>query len=144
MLKAVPSSRLPSQGRHRGRHQAPGQTCSSSVRYRHGRVEFSATGICPNEDRFAAGRGPESGYAGTQQGPIAALRLGVQEAGFIEGTNYSVATPFANGDFARLPSLAKELGELKPWVATENGTNSRLLNQRPKLCEAPELSSLSR
>jgi putative tryptophan/tyrosine transport system substrate-binding protein len=47
---------------------------------------------------------------------IAALRLGLQQAGFIEGTNYSFAMRFAYGDFKRLPSLAKELGTLKPRV----------------------------
>jgi putative ABC transport system substrate-binding protein len=47
---------------------------------------------------------------------IAALRLGLQEAGFIEGTNYSLAIRFANGDLGRMPSLAKELGDLKPTV----------------------------
>ncbi len=45
---------------------------------------------------------------------IVAIRKGLQEAGFIEGTNYSLAVRFANGDFDRLPSLAKELGALKP------------------------------
>jgi putative tryptophan/tyrosine transport system substrate-binding protein len=51
----------------------------------------------------------------------AALRIGLQEAGFIEGTNYSLATRFANGDFARLPSLAKELAALKPRVIVAAG-----------------------
>lgn len=47
---------------------------------------------------------------------IAALRTGLQEEGFTEGKNYSLAIRFANGDLARLPSLAKELGGLKPRV----------------------------
>lgn len=45
---------------------------------------------------------------------IAATRKGLQEAGFIEGTNYSLAIRVANGDFDRLHSLARELGALHP------------------------------
>jgi putative ABC transport system substrate-binding protein len=53
---------------------------------------------------------------------IAALRKGLQEEGFTEGKNYSLAMRFANGDFARLPSLAKELGALKPRVVVASST----------------------
>jgi putative tryptophan/tyrosine transport system substrate-binding protein len=52
---------------------------------------------------------------------IAAIRKGLQEAGFIEGTNYSLAMRFANGDLDRLPSLAMELGALKPGVIVVAG-----------------------
>jgi putative ABC transport system substrate-binding protein len=52
---------------------------------------------------------------------IAAIRKGLQEAGFIEGTTYSLATRFANGDLDRLPSLAKELGALNPRVIVVAG-----------------------
>jgi putative tryptophan/tyrosine transport system substrate-binding protein len=52
---------------------------------------------------------------------IAALRSGLQEAGFIEGKNYSLAIRFANGDFGRLPSLVKEVGDLKPKVIVVAG-----------------------
>jgi putative ABC transport system substrate-binding protein len=47
---------------------------------------------------------------------IAALRKGLQEEGFTEGKDYSLAIRLANGVFARLPSLAKELVPLKPRV----------------------------
>jgi putative ABC transport system substrate-binding protein len=47
---------------------------------------------------------------------IAAIRKGLQEAGFIEGTNYSLAMRFAEGDLDRVPGLARELGGLKPRV----------------------------
>jgi putative tryptophan/tyrosine transport system substrate-binding protein len=53
---------------------------------------------------------------------IAAIRKGLQEAGFIEGTNYSLALRFANGDWERLPSLGKELGVLNPRVVVGAGT----------------------
>jgi putative ABC transport system substrate-binding protein len=47
---------------------------------------------------------------------VAALRKGLQEAGFVEGTNYSLAVRFAEGDVNRLPQLARELGALNPRV----------------------------
>jgi putative ABC transport system substrate-binding protein len=53
---------------------------------------------------------------------IAALRKGLQEEGFTEGKNYSLAVRFGNGDSARLPSLAKELGALNPRVIVASST----------------------
>ena len=47
---------------------------------------------------------------------IPALRKGLQQEGFTEGKNYSLAVRLADGNFARLPSLAKELVPLKPRV----------------------------
>jgi putative ABC transport system substrate-binding protein len=41
---------------------------------------------------------------------VAALRKGLQESGFVEGTNYSLAVRFAEGDINRYPQLARELG----------------------------------
>jgi putative ABC transport system substrate-binding protein len=43
---------------------------------------------------------------------IAAFRKGLQEEGFTEGTNYSLAVRFSEGDVRRYPQLAKELGAL--------------------------------
>ncbi len=47
---------------------------------------------------------------------LAALRIGLQAEGLIEGVNYSLATRFAGGDMDRLPVLASELAALKPRV----------------------------
>jgi putative ABC transport system substrate-binding protein len=47
---------------------------------------------------------------------VAALRKSLLETGFVEGTNYSLAVRFAEGDVTRLPQLARELGELNPRV----------------------------
>src|SRR2546423_1530817 len=60
---------------------------------RYGRVEFSATGICPDQARFASGRAFATAKPDTTaaKGRITALRKGLQEEGFIEGTNYSLA-----------------------------------------------------
>jgi ABC-type uncharacterized transport system substrate-binding protein len=45
-----------------------------------------------------------------------AVRLGLQQAGLIEGKHYSLIMRSANGDWTRMATLAKELGELKPAV----------------------------
>jgi putative tryptophan/tyrosine transport system substrate-binding protein len=47
---------------------------------------------------------------------ITALRRGLQEEGFIEGTNYSLAVRSTEGDLNRVPLLARELGALSPRV----------------------------
>jgi ABC-type uncharacterized transport system substrate-binding protein len=52
----------------------------------------------------------------TAKARVAALRKGLQEAGFIEGTNYSLAVRFAEGDLNRMPQLARELGALNARV----------------------------
>jgi putative ABC transport system substrate-binding protein len=53
---------------------------------------------------------------------ITALRKGLQDAGFIEGTNYSLAVRFAEGNLSRYPELAKELGELNARVIVVLGS----------------------
>jgi putative tryptophan/tyrosine transport system substrate-binding protein len=60
---------------------------------------------------------------------VAAIRKGLQEAGFIEGTNYSLAVRFAEGDVERLPQLVMELGALKPRVIVTTGYVSRSFSQ---------------
>ena len=63
---------------------------------------------------------------------IAALRQGLQEAGFIEGTNYSLAVRFADGNPLRYPQLAKELGALKSRVIVAVGfLNDAVLQSIP-------------
>ena len=60
---------------------------------------------------------------------VAALRKGLQEAGFIEGINYSLAVRFAEGDVERMPQLVIELGALKPRVIVTTGYVSRSFSQ---------------
>jgi putative tryptophan/tyrosine transport system substrate-binding protein len=66
---------------------------------------------------------------------LAALREGLKDEGLLEGSHYSVEARFANGDFARLPELAKEFDELKPrvFVASANAVLvvHKLLPDRP-------------
>lgn len=52
---------------------------------------------------------------------IALVRKGLEEAGYFEGTNYSLAMRFANGNLDGMPSLAKELGALNPRVIVVAG-----------------------
>jgi putative ABC transport system substrate-binding protein len=47
---------------------------------------------------------------------ILALRKGLQEEGFVEGMNYSLAVRSAEGDFNRLPQVGRELVALNPRV----------------------------
>jgi putative ABC transport system substrate-binding protein len=63
---------------------------------------------------------------------ITALRKGLQEAGFIDGTNYSLAVRFAEGDLSRWPQLARELGVLKSRaIVTVGYLNSAVLQSIP-------------
>ena len=46
----------------------------------------------------------------------AALRSGLKDGGFVEGTNFAFAMRYADGDFKRVAPLAAELAALKPSV----------------------------
>jgi ABC-type uncharacterized transport system substrate-binding protein len=60
---------------------------------------------------------------------VAALRKGLQEGGFIEGKNYSLAMRFGEGNIERLPQLVMELGALKPRVIVTVGYVSLSFSQ---------------
>jgi putative ABC transport system substrate-binding protein len=69
-----------------------------------------------------------------------ALRKGLQEEGFIEGTNYSLAERFAEGDFSRFPQFAIELGALNARVIVTNGVLNGLVEPNNEFRRAfPEL-----
>lgn len=59
---------------------------------------------------------PSASELGSSKQVVAALRIGLQAEGLIEGVNYSLAMRFASGDMDRLPVLASELAALKPRV----------------------------
>ena len=46
----------------------------------------------------------------------ASIREGLKQAGLIEGKDYVMTLRFADGDYARLPEIIKELDGLKPRV----------------------------
>jgi putative tryptophan/tyrosine transport system substrate-binding protein len=66
---------------------------------------------------------------------VETLRAGIKEAGLVEGTHYAFTVRFADGDFARLPQLAKELDALKPKVFVASGAAVRTIHE--VLPEAP-------
>ena len=53
---------------------------------------------------FLSSRSPEEAAVHT-----AAFRQGLREAGYVEGQNIAIAFRWAEGDYDRLPTLAKEL-----------------------------------
>jgi putative tryptophan/tyrosine transport system substrate-binding protein len=53
---------------------------------------------------------------------LAAFRKGLQEEGFVEGTNYSLAVRFAEGDPGRYPQFAWELAALNARVIVVYGS----------------------
>ncbi len=55
-----------------------------------------------------------SGSVDAFKGRLAAFRQGLQELGYVEGTNIVIDERYANGRRQRLPGLAKQLVRLKP------------------------------
>ena len=49
---------------------------------------------------------------------VAALLKGLQEEGFVEGTNFSLVMRFAEEDFDRVPQLARN------WARSNHGSSS--------------------
>ena len=55
-----------------------------------------------------------------------ALHAGLKESGYVEGRNVAFAYRFAEGDYARLPTLATELVALKVAVIVPSSTTAAL------------------
>src|ERR1700731_1707120 len=66
-----------------------------------------------------------------------ALRLGLKQAGLVEGTHYSLALRFANGDYSRLPELARELDALKPRVFVVTASATAIATTRKQAPNTP-------
>lgn len=62
---------------------------------------------------------------------VEALRKGLQEGGFVEGTHYSLETRFAAGYQSRMPELARELQSLKPAVTVVTASVSAIRALEP-------------
>ena len=70
--------------------------------------------------------GPPKSDTTAAKDRVVALRKGLQEEGFVEGTNYSLAIRFSEGDSSRMPQLARELGALNPRVIVSVGAGGGL------------------
>jgi putative ABC transport system substrate-binding protein len=70
---------------------------------------------------FLNGASPE-GYAPL----LAAFRQGLKEAGYVEGQNVTIEYRWAEGQYARLPSLAADLVQHKVTVITAGSTPAAL------------------
>ena len=55
---------------------------------------------------------------------LEAVRLGLREAGLLEGVHYVSALRFADGVLDRLPGLARDLAALKPSVVVAGGNGA--------------------
>lgn len=69
------------------------------------------------------------GPAGLARLRIDAIRAGLQQEGLVEGKHYSFELRFANGDFDRLPALARELGALKPRVVVASARAATVVHE---------------
>jgi putative ABC transport system substrate-binding protein len=84
---------------------------------------------------FLLGRRSDNAIAKDQ---IAALRKGLQDEGFIEGTSYSLALRFAEGDMlGRYPQFARELAALNARVIVFLGALYGISDFRRSFQELP-------
>jgi len=69
----------------------------------------------------------------------AALRSGLKDGGYVEGTNFAFAMRYATGDLGRLAPLAAELAALKPRVILTGSDDAVLAVHRA----APTVSTIT-
>ena len=63
---------------------------------------------------------------------VAAIYAGLKEQGFVEGQNLKMEQRWAEGQYERLPALAKELVDLKVAAIVTIGGNIAALRRRPR------------
>ena len=61
---------------------------------------------------------------------IASIREGLKRAGLIEGKDYVMTLRFADGDYARLPEIIKEVDGLKPRVYVTMGFGPKAIHKQ--------------
>jgi putative ABC transport system substrate-binding protein len=64
--------------------------------------------------------------ASSQRNPVAALRAGLRDLGWIEGRNILIEFRWAEGNYERLPALAEELVRLRVDVLVTHGAAGAL------------------
>jgi putative ABC transport system substrate-binding protein len=60
----------------------------------------------------------------------ASIREGLKQAGLIEGKDYVMTLRFADGDYARLPEIIKDLDGLKPRVYVTVGSGPKPIHRQ--------------
>jgi putative ABC transport system substrate-binding protein len=60
----------------------------------------------------------------------ASIREGLKQGGLIEGKNYVMTMRFADGDYARLPEIIKDLDGLKPRVYVTVGSGPKPIHRQ--------------
>lgn len=65
------------------------------------------------------------------------LRMGLKQAGLVEGVDYALAVRFANGDYSRVPALVKELAALKPRVFVIAASFNAIVAARKEAPDTP-------
>ncbi|MGY3558451.1 putative ABC transport system substrate-binding protein [Bradyrhizobium sp. USDA 4463] len=65
------------------------------------------------------------------------LRLGLRQAGLVEGVDYSLALRFGDGDVSRMPDLTRELIALRPRVFVIGASKSALDTARKEAPDTP-------
>ena len=68
-----------------------------------------------------------AGSVAAQAPLLKAFRQALVDRRYLEGADFSLETRFADGDFSRLPSLARELVALQPDVLLVNSTPANLV-----------------
>jgi putative tryptophan/tyrosine transport system substrate-binding protein len=63
-------------------------------------------------------------FAGPYAAPVAAIREGLQEAGFVEGQSLSIEYRTADGEYERLPELAADLVRSRAAVIIAIGAST--------------------
>jgi putative ABC transport system substrate-binding protein len=66
-----------------------------------------------------------------------ALRVGLKQAGLVEGVDYVLALRFANGNLSRVPELIRELAALRPRVFVIVASMSGLNTARKEVPDTP-------
>ncbi len=65
------------------------------------------------------------------------LRLGLKQAGLVDGVDYSLALRFGNGDVSRMPELTRELAALRPRVFVVVASKSAVDTARKEAPDTP-------
>lgn len=81
-------------------------------------------------------------FEGAYATPVAAIRQGLQEAGFVEGQNVAIEYRAAEGRYERLPELAAELARSQVAVIIAIGASTSVLGANAAASTVPIVSAM--